>query len=135
MTYDVVQKPLLRPKNNKKDGVETAVQYTARVHDELAAHTEKYVHPMRIGRPDREQQDVWRDVWSWVVTMEQAEAEQNWPRNPAACFRYGSECQYFKVCSGRVAIDDPIHFAKKGKHVELIGEESRTMTVDDALGF
>lgn len=134
--YDIARKPLQKPlKGGRGKPPEDPAAYGARVREAVGADPGAFVRRVRVPRPDREQAEVWRDVWSWVGKIERSASDGDWPRNPDACFRYGTPCPYLQVCSGGVDIDDPVLFIRAGKHVELRTEASRTMTVDDALDF
>jgi len=101
----------------------------------MAANPEEHIRRVRIGRPDDEQRETWRDLWSWVGKIEDAAEAGDFPRNPDSCFRYGSECAYWPVCSGRAEITDEAFYVRAGKHVELRDEVDRTRTIEDMLDF
>lgn len=134
--YDVAFKPQQRPRaGGRGKPAETPAEYGLRVDEAVAEKPDAYIRRVRVPRPETEQANVWKDVWSWVGQIERSAADGDWPRNPDSCFKFGSPCPYFAVCTDRADIDDPVLFIKAGKHVELRGEAARTMTVDDAIDF
>lgn len=134
--YDVAVKPLHRPRQGGRGKpAETPEEYGERVRAVVTEKPEAFIRRIRVARPEREQTEVWRDVWSWVGKIERAASEGDWPRNPDACFKFGTACEFFPVCTGRVEIDDPAIYIRADKHAELRDEAARTMTPDDELGF
>jgi hypothetical protein len=134
--YDVASKPAQRPlQGGRGKPAETPEAYGERVRKALAEKPEAYIRRISVARPEREQFNVWKDVWSWVGKIEAAAEAGDWPRNTDNCFKWGKPCQYFAVCTDRAEIDDPVLFIKAGKHVELRADADRTMTLDDAYDF
>jgi hypothetical protein len=58
-------------------------------------------------------------MWACAREIREAQLANRWPRNPAACFRYGA-CPYFSVCTKTAEITDKTMFVKvNNPHQEL----------------
>jgi len=138
VVYDIAKKTALKPslatKNPvlKKNGEprkgtrmldETPEEYYDRVIADIAADVDGYLRHVELGRTDDQGSSYRFDVWAWGDRILADAGDGASPRNPDACFRYGSACEYWPVCSQRARIDDARLFDLAGAHVELREEE------------
>ena len=54
-----------------------------------------------------------------MINARSAQPSRNAPRNSDACFRYGSACEYFDVCSGAGSLEDETQFVQLGHNERL----------------
>lgn len=127
--YDVLVKPDLRPLQptppdkrkytkagalyaGQRERGETPVEYGARVVDALAAAPHRYFARVEVVRLEQERAD-WRfDVWQLAEQMRASARTGRAPKNPDACFRYGTPCAFFDACTGVAALDDEARFVR-----------------------
>ena len=100
---------------------ETVEEYLQRLLTDIAERPDSYFQRATVVRLEEELDAARRDVWSVVQGIDATAFEQP-PRNPDACFRFGSPCEYFDVCSGAASIDDPARFRTVAAHPELTVE-------------
>lgn len=136
--YDVLVKPALKPleatppekRRLTKDGAlytgqrdrdETPDEYQARCASAIAAAPDRYLARIEVVRLEGERRDHAFDVWQLARQIRDGERIGAAPRNPDACFRYGSTpCAFFDVCSGAASLDDPTRFRRADRpHEEL----------------
>lgn len=154
-TYDVIRKPDIRPRKatpvesrkytkpkvDKKTGEvlepsrlyadqrefdETPEEFRMRLRADIAEKPEKYYARGEIVRLEADKREHAADTWRMARMMREAEVANAFPRNPDACMRYGSTCDYFLVCSGEANIDDDARFrTAESAHEELENKEIR----------
>lgn len=113
--YDVIGKPLLRPKVN-----ETPVEFRTRLCEAIIAEPARYYGRAPVVRLEKELDEARWDTWRTAAAMRESERTGHAPRNPDACVRFrGQVCQYFSVCSGESALNDPGFRVVEHKHPEL----------------
>lgn len=134
--YDVLVKPSQKPlkatpealRKTRKDGEpyagqrtedESAEDYLSRVVDAISAAPHEYYQRVEVVRLDAESDEYLYDVWQLADQMRESARTGRAPRNPDACFRYGSPCAYWGVCTGTASLDDPTRFIKTGPNPEL----------------
>lgn len=133
--YDVLVKPAQKPLKAtenprfKKDGTpyanvrlqdETPEEYLQRLTDALAEAPEDSFQHAEIVRLEEEREQFKWNAWHTVRAIEEARRAGYTIQNGDACFRYGSPCAYWDVCSGVVSIDDPMRFKRLANiHPEL----------------
>jgi hypothetical protein len=122
--YDVISKPTQRPKlatplesrRRKKDGTlyanqrdcdETADEYFRRVVDAIADDPNSHFQRVEVVRIEDELDDYRWDVWEIADSIRRSERTGRAPRNMDACFRFGSPCSFWPVCSKRASLNDP----------------------------
>ena len=133
--YDVLVKPDLRPLRAtppeqrkytrptkadptprlyaaQRDRDETPAEYGARVVDAIVAAPHRYFARLEVVRLEHERED-WRfDVWQLAEQMRASARTGRAPKNPDACFRYGTPCAFFDACTGASSLDDPTRFVR-----------------------
>ena len=135
--YDVLVKPGLRPlkatplekRQFTKDGTlyktqrmtdETPEAYRDRIAEVVAAAPNEYFLRAEVVRLDGEVADAMADVWQTGRTIRENQVTSRAPRNPDACVRYGRTCEFFGVCTGESAAEDPSLFRRRDTaHSEL----------------
>lgn len=133
--YDVLVKPALRPLKRavevklKKDGTpyanqrledETPGQYRERLMAAIADAPSDYYQRAEVVRLEEEMRGAMADVWQTGRTIREMHLAQRAPRNPDACIRYGTTCQFFAACTGEASLDDPsLYRISAGAHEEL----------------
>lgn len=134
--YDVLVKPALRPRKATppedqkwtKDGRlyagqrvhdELPEEYAIRVAQAIQSDPSKYLVRIEIARIEDETAEFEFDVWQTAARMREDLRMGIAPRNPDACHRYGSTCEYLAVCQHRASIDDTTLFRHEGAHPEL----------------
>lgn len=136
--YDVLvkpgQKPLEATKNPriKKDGTpyanqrmtdETPEEYLSRVTEAIAANPGAYYQHAEVVRLEGEREVHRLNVWHTVRAIEGCRKAGYWTQNSDACFKYGSPCSYWDVCSGVADINDPMRYkVQRDVNPELLGE-------------
>lgn len=140
--YDVLVKPKQRPLKKsaeiklKKDGTpyanqrledETPEEYRARCVEAIIADPNAYFQRVEVVRLAVERDEYAFDVWQLGRQIREAEIAKRAPRNPDACFRYGTECEFWPVCSGVASIDDVTRYRRvdpEHPHEELAAQQS-----------
>jgi hypothetical protein len=113
VVYDVLRKPLLRPKIG-----ESPSDYGSRVMASIAKDPDAYYRRAKVIKLDRELDETARDTWETVQAVDRSISEFSWPRHTDQCVRYNSLCQFFEVCAGRREVstltsrDQSGHFSK-----------------------
>lgn len=138
--YDVIRKPALRPKKatpeesrkytakgalyaNQRDTDETPDEYRVRLRDEIAENPEKYYARKVIPRTMSQIEDFLFDAWQTAETLRESMRKDRAPRNPEACFQFGSEyrCAFWDVCANGVDPATSSNFRKlENVHEELM---------------
>ena len=120
--YDVLVKPGLKPLGitQKRKAPETPEEFEVRLAAAIAEDPERFLVRSEVSRAERERADFGFDVWTVATWIARAEEHDEWPRNPDACFRYGSRCPFWPVCSGAGSLDDDTVYRRvTGAHEEL----------------
>lgn len=141
--YDVIRKPALRPylatppENRKytKDGRlyanqraedETPDEYRARVRAEIEGDLDRYYVRREVPRLNSQIEEFMYDAWAQAAAMRDAHRAAQLkgplavPRNPEACFRFGS-CPFWEVCALGVRPEEhpDIFIRAESAHPEL----------------
>lgn len=121
IVYDVLAKPNLRlgGPNKKRAQAETLEEFRERFSATIAENPNAIYARSRLVRFDAEIDEARRDVWATARQLDQAMRLGEHPRNPGACWKYGSMCEFFPVCSGEATLDDTTLFARRAGHSEL----------------
>lgn len=139
--YDVLGKPKIRPakatpvedRKYKKDGTlyaaqretdETAEEFGLRCAEAIAADPAKYIVQYEVHRFATDRAEHQTDVWLLKDQLLAVEGlvrkGRTPPKNPDACFKYGSACEFLGVCQGRASLQDPTLFRQaEREHEEL----------------
>jgi hypothetical protein len=148
--YDVIGKPKVRPLRatppearkytkagtlyaGQRETDESPEEYGARVREELAAHPDRYYQRGEVVRLERDEQAFAFDAWATGRQIADSMRLGRWPKNPDSCFKWGRPCEYFGVCTGTEADDDPTRWTRSGewKHPELSARaETASVTSD-----
>lgn len=140
--YDVVHKPALRPLKatpiearkykkgttelyaNQRAEDETPDEYRARLREDIAQNPSDYFQRGEVVRLDEEMQDNLFDLWALGRMIREAEIAKRWPKNPDACSRWGTLCQFFPSCTGEASLDDATVYQRSDNvHPELAGSD------------
>jgi hypothetical protein len=135
--YDVLVKPSAKPllatpvenRRYTKAGTldarqretdETPEAYGARCAESIGADPDRYYARIEVVRLEGEMRDYAFDVWQLARQIRDGERLGAHPRNPDACFRFGSPCAFWDACTGAASLDDPTRFRRAEKqHEEL----------------
>lgn len=134
--YDVVRKPQLRPfkatplakRFTKKGGLrkgahefdETPTEFYVRVLEELGEHPHKYYQRAPEVRFEADEKEAMFDLWATAERIHFSEEHKMWPRNTESCFKFNRPCDFFDVCTKRVALENELHYRKvEQQHEEL----------------
>jgi hypothetical protein len=135
--YDVLVKPAIKPleatpeasrRYRKSDGQldarqrerdETLDEYRERVLSAVAASPEKFLARIEVPRLEAEREEYQGDLWDLAAEIRLAERTGRARRNTAACWRYGSPCEFLPVCQKRASLEDPALYHRPGAHPEL----------------
>ena len=98
---------------------ETPEEFEARLTEAVAAAPDDTYKRAVIVRLDDELPTMRRDLLDRIALIEFGRRRDIAPRNPDACFAFGSVCPFFGACSGKADIADPIRFPRRGAHPEL----------------
>lgn len=110
---------------NMRSEDETPAEFGSRINASIAEDPNAYYQRGKVVRLARELQAARWDTWSTARQIREAQLSGRHVRNPGACTNYNSTCQYFPVCCGEAAIDDPHMFTdRESKHSELDGHPS-----------
>lgn len=100
---------------------ETPAEYRERICEALAERgANAYARGSIIRRAD-DLASAREDISHVARQLGRAMRAGEYPRNPDACWRYGSLCPYFDVCTGVASLDDSTRFTKltNSVHPEL----------------
>jgi len=92
---------------------ETLGDYEARLTEHVAENPERYLGRAEVVRLGDELEEFDFDVWQSVKTLHEGLRLGRFPRNPAACFKWGRPCAYWDVCTGSAQLDDELKFRRK----------------------
>jgi hypothetical protein len=145
--YDVLVKPGQKPlkatesPRYKKDGTpyanqrmsdETPDEYMTRVTEAMGADPGAYFQHAEVVRLEGEREIHALNAWHTVRAIEGDRQAGYWTQNSDACFRYGSPCSYWDVCSGVADINDPMRYkVQRDVNPELLGTFSGSGTGSD----
>lgn len=111
--------PVPRLYANQRDRDETVDEYRERIGLAIAEEPHRYYAAIPVVRLE-EERDEWRwDVWQLAESMRGSARTGRAPRNPDACWRYGSPCAFWDVCVGQASIEDPAKYVRVGANPEL----------------
>ena len=121
IVYDVLAKPALRlgGATKRRSEPETLDEFRVRFGETIAANPNAIYARSRLVRFDHEIDDARRDVWATARQLDEAMRRAEYPRNPGACWKYGSMCEFFPVCSGEATLEDTNLFVRRVGHSEL----------------
>lgn len=91
---------------------ETVDEYRERLLEAVSADLPKYFARGEVVRLEAELAGHLLDVWQLAAQLREEALAQRYPRNPDACVRYGSTCEFFGVCAGEASLDDPTLFVR-----------------------
>lgn len=127
IVWDVVRKPTIRPRRLTKaetdalassgqwhgaaisrDGLEETIQhgresvelFGARLTAEVLNNPARYFARRTVVRSRPELAEYANELFQIGQSMDQARRESSHYRNAAACFQYGTPCEYLEICSG-----------------------------------
>lgn len=107
---------------------ETPEEYRARCVEAIIADPNAYFQRVEVVRLAVERDEYAFDVWQLGRQIREAEIAKRAPRNPDACFRYGTECEFWPVCSGTASIDDVTRYRRvdpEHPHEELAAQSAQ----------
>ena len=97
---------------NLRERDETPEEYEARCLGVINQNYDKYFQVIEVVRLESERREYLLDVWNIAQQARVSERTGIAPRNPDACFRYGSPCDFWDVCTGTATLDDVSRFKK-----------------------
>jgi hypothetical protein len=92
---------------NQRAEDETPGEYYQRILEDIAANPEGYLRRHKVVRLADEVIDARRDLWRTSREIRETELAGYAPKNPSACTRFNSRCEYFPICSGTASASDP----------------------------
>ncbi len=134
--YDVLVKPAQKPLAatppearkytkagtlyaSQRDRDESVDAYRERLADAVLDEPHRYYARVEVVRLDTERDEYRWDVWQLAEQMRASARTGRAPRNPDACFRYGTACAFWPVCSNGASLDDPGAYVRVGANPEL----------------
>lgn len=109
--YDV---PRLYANQRAED--ETPAEYGVRIIEAVTADASVYFQRGKVVRIGDEMADARRDTWQTAQALRHATRTGANYRNPDACSKFGSLCEYFALCTGTAGPGEYVHTAA---HSEL----------------
>ena len=127
--YDVIHKPLLRPKfatphdkrrytktgalhADQRDVDETPEQYGERVRQEVESAPARHYRRREVPRTEADLLDYLYEAWQYGKQIREAELAGRHPKNPEACHRYGT-CPFWEHCAHGLRLEDhPSRFVR-----------------------
>lgn len=107
-----------------RESDETTSEYQERIADAMAEKPSEYFQRIEVPRLERDQAVYEWNVWHWSEAMRNSAESGIAPQNPDACFRYGSPCEFWGVCTGTESLEDFNIFKKLSDvHPELERED------------
>lgn len=107
---------------NQRDTDETLPELAERITASIAAAPDEYYVRSLVVRTTEEIVEARREMWRSARLMRLAQRDGLDIRNPDACFKFGTPCEYFAVCSGEASADDTTRFRiADTAHPELVG--------------
>lgn len=116
---------------NMREHDETPEEFRLRLREDIASAPEKYYQRGTIVRLAEEERSAAKDAWTlarWIreTQLEGRNDPEAWPRNVDACNVYGSQCDFWGVCSGQLSLTDPLVFRRaEASHEELGGNDGK----------
>lgn len=141
--YDVIKKVNLRPHKatpeekrqytrqgrlyaNQREFDETEEEFRVRVRESISSDPDAYFQRKLVPRMDSQLRDFMFDAWEIGRAIADDERLHRAPRNPNACFRYGSEnvCPFWDHCANGLDLSTSPDFVRLDNvHPELEEEE------------
>jgi hypothetical protein len=113
-----------RLKTGQRTEDETAEAYRDRIVAAIAKEPARYYQIVKVPKLEDRAREHAFDVWQLGRSIADAERLNRHPRNADACFRYGSPCEFWAVCTNQASIDDPTRYRQATSvHEELDGGE------------
>lgn len=133
--YDVLVKPAQKPllatppeaRKFTKAGApyagqrahnETVDAYRERLVEAILEAPHRYYARVEVVRFEDERDEYRYDVWQLAEQMRASARTGRAPRNPDACFRYGTACAFWPVCTRTASLDGG-DYARVGANPEL----------------
>lgn len=110
---------------NMREFDETPHEYKERVIDAIGESPESYLQQIEVPRLEHDREVYQFNVWQWAEAMRRSAETGIAPQNPDACFRYGTPCEFWGVCTRTASLDDPGLFEKLGNNVHPEPAEER----------
>lgn len=156
VTYDVIGKPKLAPLKatpeaerkytqkpsklgdgtvrpagslyaGQRDTDETPDEYRARVAMLVATKMDDLYRRGDVTRMEEDLDEFRFDIWQTGQQIRESYAAERHPRNFDACWRYGTLCPYFPICTKKTTADDTDLYVKlESVHPELADIASAT---------
>ena len=98
---------------NMRETDETPDEYGQRCADKILADLDGYFAQIEVTRTAEAREEYLFDVWQQGQLMHESEVKKRAPKNPDACFKYGSQCDFWPVCADGVRLDDPTRYRVK----------------------
>lgn len=119
--YDVLVKPQLRPLGITKTRKtpESPDEYGARCAEAILTEPHRYFARVEVVRLEQDREDWQFDVWDLAEQMRNSARTGRAPRNPDACFRYGTPCAFWGVCTRETSLENSARFVRSGPTPEL----------------
>ena len=123
----IIDRPRLY--SNIREHDESLDDYRLRVREEIANNPDKYYQRAEVVRMLEEERDAAFDNWQIGQSIRDSQNANVWPRNPSACEKFGSFCDYWGVCTREARIDDDVRFETvppryEGKHLPVLSTSS-----------
>ena len=110
---------------NMRDTDETPDEYADRCVEVMLAEVDRHFQRAEIVRLQNQRNEHQLDTWHTAHDIRRSELTHAAPRNPGSCFRFGSPCDYWPVCTGETTIENGELYRKLGQvHEELEEREA-----------
>lgn len=107
----------------QRDKDETVDEFSERISEKMAESPESYFGRAEVVRTEAELEESKKDVHATALMLRDEARLGRAPRNPSNCFKYGSACEMFDVCSWCASLDDETKFKKlESVHPELAND-------------
>lgn len=104
----------------QREADETPDEYRARIAMVVATRHDELYRRGDVTRSEEDLDEFRFDIWQTAQQIRESYAADRHPRNFDACWRYGTLCPYFPICTKKTTTDDPDLYVKlENVHPEL----------------
>ncbi len=112
---------------NMRERDETPDEFALRCADKIASDLDGYFAQIEVTRTSEAREEYLFDVWQQAQLMHESEVKKRAPKNTDACFKYGSQCDFWPVCADGVRLDDPARYRVKEEDSEELVEKKKIL--------
>lgn len=104
---------------NQRETDETPDEFFERCADAIGADPSAFYIRGDVVRTPDEMHRARREIWKTAKSLRATQREQLSVRNPDACMKFGSVCEYFQLCAGEADTDGTRYTRADRAHPEL----------------